>query len=193
MNKKIVLLSMCIVVLTMFLINVSAWPMQLLPNNTIIDLGTNETINGTAVDFILFNGSLFLIPQVELFYNLTNITNVIYQNITNVTNVTYQNVTYTGNFTNYTTQNITVENHTNIYNGTGELVYTTTEIDNKLTTYVPGSAMSGYFPRGEIGAYALKTEINSGSYIGTGTFWTMIILIILIIGAIVYIIFTRDE
>jgi len=167
--------------------------MQLLPNGTIIDLGTNETINGSSVEFILFNDTLYLIPKIEVLTNITNITNVNYYNITNVTN--YENATYTGNFTNYTTQNITIENHTNIYNGTGGVVYTKEETDNILTNFVPNSAIGGYVPRGEIGAYALKTELNTdtGSHVGTGIFWTMIILIILIIGALAYMLFTRDD
>lgn len=174
----------------------SAWPMQLLPNGTIIDLGTNATIGGTSVDFILFNESLYIIPKVEAVYNITNVTNINYQNITNVTNVTYQNVTYTGNFTNYTTQNITWENYTNIFNGTGELVYTITEIQGILGTYVLGSTMDGYVTKNGLTSYVLKAELNNitttGSYVGTGTFWTITILILLIIGVGAYVLFARE-
>lgn len=170
----------------------SAWPLSFI-NGTITDLGTNETINGTNVDFVYANNTLFIIPKI--IYNFTNVT---YQNVTNVTNVTYQNVSY-GNFTNYTTQNISWFNYTNcsfnytyIYNGTGNFTYNKTdiynksEIDNRFGNYILTTTANGYVLRTELPnleAYALKTDINetiTQEKTNTTPLWIAIVVVALI-------------
>lgn len=113
----------------MILSPVSAFPLQLFPNGTIVDLGSNTTINGTSVDFIYSNDTLYIIPKVNdsnitfqnvSYFNVTNVTNVSYGNITNITNITLQN--YTNCSFNYT-----------YYNVTGNYSYNKSEIDDFLS------------------------------------------------------------
>jgi len=166
----------------------SAWPLQLLTNGSIIDLGTNETINGDVIDFIYFNNTLYIVPAS--FTNITyqNITENITYYVTNVTNITYQNMTI-GNLTNYTTQEITWENNTYFY-GAGNYTYNEEEIDDKFAQYVLTSTGNTYALKTEL--TILRNELNytsTGSYVGTTTFWIMwTLLILIIISVVVYII-----
>jgi len=74
-----------------------AFPLQLLPNGSLQEV--NYSVNGTSVNVILYNGSLYI----------TNLTNYTMMNITNI----YQNITY-----NITQINQTCLNCTNYYNET---------------------------------------------------------------------------
>lgn len=173
---------------------ISAFPLQLLQNGTIIDLGTNETINGTQVDFIYYNDTLYLIPKV----NVTNVYNI--SNITNINNIT--NVSY-GNFTNLTTLN--VSNYTNCsfnytyYNATGNYTYNKTEIDNLIAGHITISSLSPYALRTELVPYALKSEINYtlnenelNKKIGENMFWIIIGIIAFILIVLTILIFARE-
>jgi len=133
---------------------VSAFPLQLLQNGTIVDLGTNATINGSSVDIVYFNDSFYFIPKMNTNISYFNVTNISYGNFTNVTNISY------GNFTNVT--NVTLQNYTNCsfnytyYNATGNYTYNKTELDDKLKLFA--------YNRTEvdaIGNYILSTTTNS--------------------------------
>jgi len=41
---------------------VSAFPFQLLPNGTLVDINSSNFTNGTPVDIVMVNGSIYLIP-----------------------------------------------------------------------------------------------------------------------------------
>ena len=168
----------------------SAWPLQLLTNGSIIDLGTNETINGTNVDFIYANDTLFLVPKINITQNITYL---------NSTNITYLNST--GNYTIQNITNVTYENNTCVnctYNQTG-IFYNKSEIDNKLSGIFQRGELSAYVPRAELTNYIPRGEVNNITGLNDKAnksdvtlLWIVLIIVGLIaIGAIV-IIFTRE-
>jgi len=166
---------------------ISAWPLQLLQNGSIIDLGTNETINGTKVDFIYFNDTLYLIPKNATLGNITYINN------------TYLNST--GNYTILNVTNITYQNHSCYnctYNETG-VFYNKTEIDGKLNGFIARSELSPFITQATLNNYALKSDPlnitgldDKANKSDVTLLWIVLIIVGLIaIGAIV-IIFTRE-
>ena len=89
--------------LIIFLIGISliplvfAFPLQILPNGTLIEI--NESINGTPVDFILYNNTIYIIEK-----NLTNYTiyqNISYINMTCINCTNYYNDTYKNTYNDY--------------------------------------------------------------------------------------------
>jgi hypothetical protein len=165
----------------------SAWPLQLLTNGSIIDLGTNETINGTNVDFVYTNDTLFLVPKINVTQNITYL---------NSTNITYLNSTG-----NYTIQNITYENNTCVnctYNQTG-IFYNKSEIDTKLSGIFQRGELANYVPRAELTNYIQRGDVNNITGLNDKAnksditlLWIVLIIVGLIaIGAIV-IPFTRE-
>lgn len=186
MIPKILILLLVCISLT------AAFPLQLLQNGTIIDLGTNETINGTQVDFVYYNDTLYLVPKANTTYITYNITNV-----TNVTNISY------GNLSNYTTFNIT--NCTNCsynytyYNATGNYTYTKSEIDSKITGYLTTSSLTPYALKTDFSPYALKTELPTSlnstlldKKISEKTFWISIGIIVFLLIVLTFMIVYRE-
>jgi hypothetical protein len=168
---------------------ISAWPLSFV-NGTITDLGTNETINGTAVDFVLANDTLFIIPKINITQNITYVNN------------TYVNNTYlnsTGNYTIENITNVTYQNNTCInctYNQTG-IFYNMSQIDDKfaLKSDIKTYDLSPYASKSELSAYALKAvnnTISEKSYVENTTFWIIAGVLLAISIIIAAIMFTRD-
>ena len=88
--------KLLILIAIMFIPLVFAFPLQLLPNGTLIEI--NNSINGTPVDFILFNDTIYLIEK-----DLTNytITNISYVNMTCINCSNYYNDTYKNTYNDY--------------------------------------------------------------------------------------------
>jgi hypothetical protein len=112
---------------------ISAFPFQVLPNGSLVDL--NMTIEGVPVDIVLFNNTYFFVPRIE-----TNSTNIsIYHSNYNVTNITYQNITQQ-NLTNCTLSYFNNTNYSNFYilNGSNinNFTYTKQELDNKISSFI---------------------------------------------------------
>jgi len=183
MNRKnSIYLTLALVWITFGLISLltftSAFPLQLLPNGSIVDLG-NTTINGTPVDFIFENNTLFIIPKAAS-VNITNLTNII----TNLTNITIQNITG-----NYTYENITLINNTYIFNGTENFTnfftnftYNKEELDKKFADLTINPDMSPYVLKSE--AFAVfNSSMNWSSIIeentDTNNTWIWIAIVIL--------------
>lgn len=157
---------------------VSAFPFQLLPNGTLIDLNGTE-INGTPVDFVLFNDTIYIIPK-----NFTNQT-IIY-NITNVENITYVNQTCI-NCSNYYNETI---NNTYYINEYG---YNKSELNDvflKISDYNSWKDGLNYATLDE-----LNNSVSETKEISTIWLWLSVLGLFLIevaiIGFIVYM--TRAE
>lgn len=186
--------SVILILLGIICLNViSAWPLSF-ANGTITDLGTNETINGTNVDFIYANNTLFIIPKIVL-------QNITIQNITfvNFTNITYLNST--GNYTIQNITNITYQNNSCYnctYNTTG-VFYNRTDIDNKFGNYILTSTANGQFAfkteLPNLTPYALKTDINAsiGEVSKTDTTPLWIAVVIGVILSIIAILMARGS
>lgn len=134
----------------LFITLASAYPLQLIPNGSFVDLlDHNTTINGTPVDLIWFNNTLYVIQRTP---DVVNFNTTSY--VTNITNITYLNSSFfVTNITNITNLNTTCNNCTQITNVTYSAnysnlssVYLKSDIDNKF---------------GALGLdkYALKTDI----------------------------------
>lgn len=181
LNKmKLLYLTLPIFILSILLVN--AFPMELLPNGTIIEAGS---VNGTPVDFILFNNSLYIIPKINVTSNITNY-NVTNYDITNHTNLTCYNCSY---------------NYTYYYNATGNYTYNRTELDSRFVNYITTSSANSQFAlKGDLSSYALKTEMEAMNItavgvqqgIGKTTFWVMIGILFFCIIALCLILMVRD-
>jgi len=154
---------------------ISAWPMELLQNGTIIE---SNITNGISVDFIFVNGSLYLIPKV----NVTNVTNYNVSNyeITNVTNLTCHNCSYTY-----------------FYNATGNYTYNRTELDSRFGNYILTSTANSLFAQKDLSSYALKTDLVNitGNPVGVkeSTFWIIVGILFFCIIVIAILLFIQNS
>ena len=183
---------------------VSAFPLQLLQNGRIVDLGTNATINGSSVDIVYFNDSFYFIPKMNV-TNMTNITqqNISYFNITNVTNISYGNITNVTNITWYNYTNCSF-NYT-YYNATGNYTYNKSEVDNLLTSKLYNrtevDAIGNYIlSTTTSGVNSLRTELtntfnstaSNKDFIKSNTFYVVIGILAFILLVTFFILFNRE-
>jgi len=167
MNKQILLIALLFC--TAF---VSALPLQLLPNGTLVD---SPTINGTPVDIVIYGGSVYFVEKI--FPNITQ--DIIYENHTYIENITYvdniyENITYI-NSTCFNCSYNYVSNYS--INGTSiqNFTYNKSEIDSKFVGYMLTSDANSKFP--------LKSEINltisETPKTSTTTLWGAVIILFL--------------
>jgi len=174
------ILLLCLMIgvtLFMNIIGVWAFPYQLLPNGTLSDV--NYSINGTPVDIVLFNDSLYIVQKNLTNYTILNVTN-IYQNITQ--NITYVNMTCL-NCSNYYNQTV----NTSYF----DYGYNSSYVDNnfvKLSDYNSYKSGLNYATLADLNN--LNATITKPQEVSTNTTWLwlsvlgLFLLIVCLIGYI---------